>query len=62
MMSETTNSTAVWAILVIAFNPLTQWRSRGGGGEWGHAPRGAHLGSASTHLIQPFKIAVKTEI
>jgi len=38
-MSETTNSTAVWAI-VIAFNLPTQWRSRGGG-KWRHAPRGA---------------------
>jgi len=43
--------------LAIAFNLPNEWRSRGGG-KWGHAPRGAVLGSASTHLIQLFKIAV----
>jgi len=56
MMSETIHSTVVWAIGL--FNLPTQWRSRGGG-KWVHAPRGALLGGASTHLIQPCKRGFK---
>jgi len=35
-MTETTNSTAVYGQLVKAFNPPTQWRSRG---DRGHSAR-----------------------
>jgi len=33
---------------------LDQWRSKGGGGKWGHAPWGAGLGDATAHFMQSF--------
>jgi len=38
---------------------IIQWRSKGGGGEGGHAPRGAGLGGASTRFLQSFKTRFK---
>jgi len=32
-----------------------QWRGKGGGKKWRHAPLSAGLGGASTHFIQAFK-------
>jgi len=38
-----------------------QWRSKGGG-QVGHAPRGAGLGGASAHFFQSFKNAFQAKM
>jgi len=53
-MSETKNSTAVWAIGHSLYPVPTQWRSK----RKRHALQGKGLEGASIHFIQPFKNAV----
>jgi len=47
------------AFVAVCFKILKRSRSVGvAGGKWGHTPRGAGLGGASTHFIRTFKKCV----